>query len=512
MSTLTPQLPAQRHTQSVAISSSAASSRNPQNPLFYNKQSIGNNLQPAAKHRQPTTPPRTPQKMAGGEQGRIEALSTAPESATKPKSRGKNRAKNTITTPAGPRADRGTPPVRSVQSVGQSKPISTPNAAAYAGPTFHASPAPSALPLPSFYSKSVPESPSIKVSDPRADEGNSSAGDSPTPAIVKPLVPEPRREESPLDFFFNADRQEKARARNANSASLPFQSPTDSPTNGYTTPLQNAQSRSRSSHFSGGSASSMFAMELDGTPGKPYGPAFSTPYNERINAARSTPSPLSSPPSITAEQQKTTDRSEALKSFLFSGQSPASSNRRSNEVPYSGQKPPTPSHNGQRATLPAPSNNAYGSPQSRHTTFPFINDGIGGTAGGMRNTPRSSGLRQEVTPTKTPTPERMDRSFQSPQTPSRNVKENSLSSPNMLGTNFNPRQASSDVVVPPSVTSSYLHNSDIRSMEDSLRRILKLEPAGSSGISNTGIPAAAVPVPVYGGGGPTPFGGINGVM
>jgi hypothetical protein len=106
----------------------------------------------------------------------------------------------------------------------------------------------------------------------------------------------------------------------------------------------------------------------------------------------------------------------------------------------------------------------------------------------------------------------MDRSFQSPQTPSRNVKENSLSSPNMLGTNFNPRQASSDVVVPPSVTSSYLHNSDIRSMEDSLRRILKLEPAGSSGISNTGIPAAAVPVPVYGGGGPTPFGGINGVM
>ena len=41
----------------------------------------------------------------------------------------------------------------------------TPIKQAYAGPTFHSSPAPSALPMPSFYSKSLPSIPPTKTPD-----------------------------------------------------------------------------------------------------------------------------------------------------------------------------------------------------------------------------------------------------------------------------------------------------------------------------------------------------------
>lgn len=495
MSALTSQLAAHRHSQSAAT---PVAPRIPQNPHFYNKQAHESNSRSTANIRQPTTPPRTPQKMPSSEPERNGAGSKGPESATKPKSRGKNRAKNATTTPAIPRVDRGTTPLRPAQSVGQfthSKPISTPNAVAYAGPTFHASPAPSALPMPSFYSKSVPESPSIKLSDPRADAGNASSTDSVTPPLVKALITERRCEESPLDLFFNADRAEKERARSANSASGPFQPPADSPTIGFKTPAPKIQGRTRTSHFAGGSGSSMFAMELDGTPGKPYGPAFSTPYNERINAARSTPSPLSSPTPNTSDQQKATERSEALKSFLLSGPKPISTNGPSNEVPYLGQKQPPPTQ-GVSQSVPSGFRNSYAPPQPRHNGLPFYNDGTG-LSNSMRNTPRSSGLRREVTPTKTPipTPERAAVSYQSPQTPSRNFKENSVSGRHVLGRNFDPNQAPSGAVVSPSVTPSHAHNSDITSMENSIRRMLNLEPATSSGVSNNGIPGASASGP-----------------
>jgi hypothetical protein len=63
----------------------------------------------------------------------------------------------------------------------------------------------------------------------------------------------------------------------------------------------------------------MFAMELDGpnSPGTPFGPAFSTPYSERINAARAGKNSTMSPDQINTQQSM--DRTEALKAYLFSG-------------------------------------------------------------------------------------------------------------------------------------------------------------------------------------------------
>ena len=500
MSSLTPQMARRhRHNQSADISSSGEAPRNPQNPHFYNNQVHADKSRSSTNYGQPTTPPRTPQKAPSGKIDKTPGGGNmAPGSSAKPKStRGNNRAKNVAVTPAAARA-------KPIQPTGHpssvSKPISTPNAAAYAGPTFHASPAPSALPMPSFFSKSVPESPSIKISDGRADESNSSSNDSSPPPIIKARIAEQRQKESPLDFFFNADREEKARARSANSAVGPFQPPAGPPPNEYRTPAANNQGRNNNPKFAGGSASSMFAMELDGTPGKPYGPAFSTPYSERINAARSTPSLVNSPSASTSDQQKTTDRSEALKSFLFSGQKPpAYANGHVPEPPFPGQQSPTPNRATVQQSSPSgPRNNSYSSPQQhRQNGFPYINDGPGyGSA--TRNTPRTSGLRQEVTPTKTP-PERMDNSiFQN--SPSCNFKENSARR-QVAGSNlaFNNQAPPPNAVASPSVsTPSHMNNSDIRTMEDSLRRILKLEPSASgSGVSDSGIPVASASSPHY---------------
>ena len=51
------------------------------------------------------------------------------------------------------------------------------------------------------------------------------------------------------------------------------------------------------------------------------GPAFSTPYYERIKAARSADKQSRGAPETAAKQQQSVvDRSEALKNFLFAGQ------------------------------------------------------------------------------------------------------------------------------------------------------------------------------------------------
>ncbi|ELR02178.1 hypothetical protein VC83_07811 [Pseudogymnoascus destructans] len=489
MSSLTPQMARRhRHNQSADVSSSGEAPRNPQNPRFYNNQVHADNSRSSTNYGQPTTPPRTPQKAPNGKFDKTPGANMGPGNCAK------NAAVTFAAAKAKPNQPSGHPSV--------SKPISTPNAAAYAGPTFHASPAPSALPMPSFFSKSVPESPSIKISDSRADETNSSSSDSSPPPIVKACIAEQRQKKSPLDFFFNADREEKARARSANSAVAPFQPPAGLPPNDYRTPAANNQGRNNNPKFAGGSASSMFAMELDGTPGKPYGPAFSTPYSERINAARSTPSLVNSPSASASDQQKTTDRSEALKSFLFSGQKPAyaNANGRAPEPPFPGQQSPTPNRAALQLTSPSgPRTKSYSSPQQhRQNGFPYINDRSGyGSA--TRNTSRTSGLRQEVTPTKTP-PERMDNStFQN--SPSYNFKENSARR-QIAGSNL----ASNNQAPPPiaatspsvSTLSSHINYSDIRTMEDSLRRILKLEPSVSgSGVSDSGIPVASASSPHY---------------
>ncbi|KAF1972226.1 hypothetical protein BU23DRAFT_164247 [Bimuria novae-zelandiae CBS 107.79] len=105
---------------------------------------------------------------------------------------------------------------------------------AYAGPTFHASPAPSALPIPKFLSKSVPPKTHTGPPTPPPDEGSdpsSSPSPSPSPSRGAPIPIPSRQLNSPLDMLFKADRAEKARI---GTGSLPTPSfpPAHGPTNG----------------------------------------------------------------------------------------------------------------------------------------------------------------------------------------------------------------------------------------------------------------------------------------
>ncbi|KAF6813492.1 proteophosphoglycan 5 [Colletotrichum plurivorum] len=258
--------------------------------------------------------PQTPQKSHSG--------SPEPQSVTgnhngsKQRTRNKPRAKNNSTLPS-PDVVR-----QNRRSTPQSIPIYKANSVqAFAGATFHASPAASALPMPSFYSKSIPESPGNPARRPDVRQQPSPPAtdrEAPTPSYPSTA---PTARESPLDAIFRADRAEKERARRASSLhtsarpQCPVSPPRDSPfaaTQHNTHPGHAMPFRRSSSGIS--------VAELDGLPGKPLGPAFSTPYQERIRAARG-----NSNQPITSEAPPSEDRSEALKKYLFGAKGPAAS-------------------------------------------------------------------------------------------------------------------------------------------------------------------------------------------
>ncbi|EUC33556.1 hypothetical protein COCCADRAFT_4945 [Bipolaris zeicola 26-R-13] len=125
--------------------------------------------------------------------------------------------------------------------------------AAYAGPTFHASPAPSALPIPKFLSRSVPAKtragPPTPPPEDSSDSGSLSPSASPSRA---PMAAPPRHEQSPLDLLFRADAAERANNQNRG---FPSNSPFV------------AANPGRSHHFKHDSYHSLngiFPIELDG--------------------------------------------------------------------------------------------------------------------------------------------------------------------------------------------------------------------------------------------------------
>ncbi|CAK7269125.1 hypothetical protein SEPCBS57363_003446 [Sporothrix epigloea] len=327
--------------------------------------------------------PSTPQKSQNGSAAGGKSSANAPQSASgKPNNRNNNKKqqKSNTDSPAMARSGRRTPP----QTTGPK--AYGPAVSAFAGATFHASPAPSSLPLPSFFTKSsspgtprarpasgLGQQPSPPASDIKAPFATSTiATDGPSATTTSgrnPLLSAsgiklpPPHDESPLDLLFRVDRAEKERNRRASSANLygavvgPFSPPITaqalgevtvdyhtSPHNGCQQHYKQQQTARQPGPTLRTSSSGISAAELDGTPGRPMGPAFATPFQDRIRAARPTdpkgsprtagavaPSGFkdlaagSAPPPFAGAQSSqpppvanVDDRSEALKRFLFS--------------------------------------------------------------------------------------------------------------------------------------------------------------------------------------------------
>lgn len=296
--------------------------------------------------------PRTPQKAAAVDSA------THANVNSKQRSRNKPRTKNASHSPESARPGRHTPPH-------QSSSIKTANMPAFAGATFHASPAPSALPLPSFLSRPNTESPSAAgpTHEVLHEHSPLSENEAPTPSYPAP----PPASESPLDFMFRAHREEKERHRSGSFASyrpsgLAFESPSSqSPYESGSFPKpatlpQAARSQPRLSH--GG----IDGAELDGTPGRPMGPAFSTPYQERIKAARTHPvrSPDAQTPQLHRSTSAQEDPTEALKKYLFGGPGASATNPMTNGFSSPRPAPPhTPAYS-QAASEPSVSNEGRG--------------------------------------------------------------------------------------------------------------------------------------------------------
>ncbi|KAJ1335278.1 Proline-rich nuclear receptor coactivator motif [Microdochium nivale] len=265
-----------------------------------------------------------PAYLSGGGEQHFASPSSPLKPATGQKPRAKNRPRNNKNGP-------GSPSHHNKQQLShQPIPIEAP-AAIFAGATFHASPAPSSLPMPSFLSRSNADSPPGKssplahaTSSPQQEPSPPSTDSEDGQGFKQPSVD--RSNDSPLEVFFRAQRAEKAkehRAKSANAATPtfapgPFPPPHESPMEIRTVPRTQPQNQSHSySNVPKSAGPGISAIELDGNPGRALGPAFSTPYSERIRAARPAPTTASGSNPVASSPQF--DESQALLRMLHHG-------------------------------------------------------------------------------------------------------------------------------------------------------------------------------------------------
>lgn len=162
---------------------------------------------------------------------------------------------------------------------------------AYASAAFHQSPAASSLPIPKFLSKSMPSAVPEDGLQARLDnEASKQSSTSPSP----PAQPSPdllAREKSPLDMFFQADREEKAKKQTTSHSATVH----DSPFMPNRTPT--------------GGNKDMFMMELDNSE---------SPAVSRSARPKLAPSMASAPGNIPTQlhQDTTTAATQSLKDFL----------------------------------------------------------------------------------------------------------------------------------------------------------------------------------------------------
>lgn len=232
----------------------------------------------------PITPPRPASTQSiPTRQHQTENPSTQ---STRQRSAGISKARSpTASSSPRQRATSGTP-----LSGSQSKPTGTPRSTshskpqtpartsgtpshAYAGPTFHASPAASALPTPKIFSKSVPEqkkgSGLKAMMDGEADEASIDQSDG-SPTLRRSRLDQVEQVRD-LEFLFNAHRAEKAREKKESTVRVEldgFEAPSKSPEPENSPDIQGGHGRS-SRHITNGSYGGLFSMDLEDSARSP---------------------------------------------------------------------------------------------------------------------------------------------------------------------------------------------------------------------------------------------------
>lgn len=202
------------------------------NPHFHNNHQLPHNIVPnnRGSSRSSTgvmTPPQTPKAQqfpnADGKRRKNKKQDKAKQEKTKSKDATAQILASFSSTPVPVEID--SPPMSSDElASGPPKLSSTPPSKAYAGPTFHTSPAPSALPTPKFFSKSVPAGTSLQTMM------ESDVRDTTTPASAGR-----EQSQSHLEILFRAAREENMgmKRQSSGSSSSGETTPDSSITRGY---------------------------------------------------------------------------------------------------------------------------------------------------------------------------------------------------------------------------------------------------------------------------------------
>ncbi|KAL4868498.1 hypothetical protein BDV12DRAFT_101688 [Aspergillus spectabilis] len=354
----------------------------------------------------------------------------------------------------------------------------------YAGPTFHASPAPSALPIPSFFSKSFPDSDLAPTLEQDSDSFDIDADVEITPSKPKsrPLVPQGEREPTPLDFLFKAAVESRK--------CEPQRSP--KPTSRVQSPQTDSKAIQRRKFDS--DTNGMFPLEMGSSDlhHSQIGPSFAPSYKDRMNALRSASSPSPALQDLDEDERKA--KTAALKSLLLNPppQRPLSvSQTNYNQFNYNQERPvlspmvphfATPlrtssgppiisSHGDSSGKKPSHSGfwphprahqTHFTSPQHHQPQDPSLGKGVlASNPGNTPSTPRQSyGSPSSVHPhAKLPTHQQSPACY--PQLHSRSLVAQNL-----------PVNANSPAL-------------DTKKMEDDIRRILKID-------TNSGIPSSSI--------------------
>jgi len=397
---------------------------------------------------------------------------------------------------------------------------------AYAGPTFHASPAASSLPIPKFFSKSVPAATSEsslqarleKEEDDTSDKSESppqeAAQPSTTTIATNASAAATRNTDSPLDLFFKADREEKSKVNGITVSSTPkskvaseLPQSEPAPANHWFS-IYGPDQRRHTRHGSNGSGKDLFMMELDGnsaptrTPGAPY---LDVPASKRA---------IPTLPSLPHQQ------SDPYLSQYFAHQSIYGSPNYGKSMPSLAGEASNPSHDVSPSYRPpiAQTPRSAGSspaPQSNNP-YHYGNKNLSPLFQAAKNDPvrRSSSLRQELNTDTTPElpgspmPDQFRKS--SPESPKQ--LDASAIALDYLRAHVSqqvraPDGGRSGVVNPrgthvptdphihpqpphsiptgqlPAVSPNRNQNTNVKSMENDLRRLLNLSDSGSNGVA-----------------------------
>lgn len=461
---------------------------------------------------QASTAPTPPNESTQSDMTSVSSVPTdLPISSTK-QTKGRRKMSNPqgnlhrATSSPAPRKERSPRPASQNISLTPNRTNATP-AQAYAGPTFHASPAPSALPIPKFFSKSLPPVENdgdfkTTLQEHSSEESSTKSDDSPTMSKLLHVGRAQTREASPLDMFFNADREEKARRllgtpKTPSNEDISSRHKPSQAKNGLHSPTASqAPLPGHSHHTANSSISDVFPLEMDASEKvKPPGGAdvADTGYFPNMHDLTTSPS-IKAPRTETDEQRKA--KSMALKKLLMSPkpQLPPSGITKSGSTLISASLSPSSTS---RPSKPTKSLSSSSTPQYRNGTpskLPHGANGIGGfshphpssassLSGLSQGRPASSYFLEEVAKKgpneindlpSTPTPNR-----------SRSVNNSAISQNNRNS------QLNGGILPLSSAYSPYSPHSDMKSntnrdnhneiMEDALRRILKLDVIGRDG-------------------------------